>query len=328
MVFGFWSLIVISFKARSPKFEDRIFMKPLLVWLLLCIVWGTTWIFIKLGLADLPPVSFAAVRFTVACLLLLPILLIRKIEFPKGAQIWIIIVITGLLQFFFNYGLLFWGEQHITSGLAAVLQATIPAFGLALARIYVGEQITGLKIFSILLGLAGVAVIFREQLSLNGQMAFLGSLAVVTGAFGAAYASVLTKAKGAGTNPASLVFGQMLVGQIPLWFFGLAMEGNPAQFRWTWQAVICVLYLAVAGSIVAFWLYYWLLTKIDVSRAMMISFVTPLVAVFVGSFFGEKLDIQTLFGGLLILLSVFLIIVRPILQRSSKSRVPSLKSID
>jgi drug/metabolite transporter (DMT)-like permease len=291
-------------------------MKPLLVWLLLCIVWGTTWIFIKLGLADLPPVSFAALRFTVACLILLPVLLIRKIEMPKDRAIWMIIFITGLLQFFFNYGLLFWGEQYITSGLAAVLQATIPAFGLGLARIYVGEQITSLKIISILLGLAGVAVIFREQLFLNGQMAFLGSLAVVVGAFGAAYASVLTKAKGAGTNPASLVFGQMLVGQIPLWLVGFATEGSPFYFRWTWQAVICVLYLAVAGSIIAFWLYYWLLTKIDVTRAMMISFVTPLVAVFVGSFFGEKLDFKTLLGGILILLSVFLIVIRPILQRA------------
>jgi drug/metabolite transporter (DMT)-like permease len=290
-------------------------MKPLLVWLFLCIVWGSTWIFIKLGLADLPPVSFAALRFTVACLILLPILYFQKIPVPKGREIWTIILITGILQFFFNYGLLFWGEQFITSGLAAVLQATIPAFGLVLARIYVGEQITGLKIASLFLGLAGVAVIFREQLVLNGQLAFLGSLAVVLGAFGAAYASVLTKAKGQSQHPASLVFWQMLVGQIPLWLVGLATEGNPVNFRWTRQAVICVVFLAIVGSILAFWLYYWLLSKIDVSKAMMISFVTPLVAVFVGSFFGEKLNIQTFLGGMLVLLSVLLIIIKPIWQR-------------
>lgn len=290
-------------------------MKPLLVWLLLCVIWGTTWIFIKLGLADLPPFSYAAIRFSVACLILFPLLKIQRIEIPKGRSVWIIILITGLLQFFFNYGLLFWGEQHITSGLAAVLQATIPAFGLVLARIHVGEQITGLKIISILLGLSGVAVIFREQLYLNGQMAFLGSLAVVVGAFGATYASVLTKAKGLAHHPASFVFGQMFVGLVPLWLVGLSTEGNPINFRWTWQAVICVLYLAVIGSIIAFWLYYWLLSKIDVTKAMMIAFVTPLVAVFVGSFFGEELEIQTLFGGILILLSVFLIVVRPLLQK-------------
>lgn len=289
-------------------------MKPLLVWLILCVIWGTTWIFIKRGLDDLPPVSFAALRFTAACVLILPALWWQKIPLPKGRGTWIIILITGFLQFCFNYGLLFWGEQHISSGLAAVLQATIPAFGLILARIYVGESITGLKIVSILLGLSGIAVIFREQLTLNGKLAFLGSAAVVVGAFGAAYASVLTKAKGQKLHPAGMVFGQMLVGHLPLWFVGLSVEGSPLNFRWTWNAVICVLYLAVLGSIVAFWLYYWLLTKIDVTRAMMISFVTPLVAVIIGGFFGEKLEVQTLLGGSLILLSVFLIVIRPILQ--------------
>jgi Permeases of the drug/metabolite transporter (DMT) superfamily len=302
-------------------------MKPLLVWLLLCIVWGSTWIFIKLGLEDLPPVSFAAIRFTVACLILFPVLLFQKIVLPRGRKIWTVILITGLLQFFLNYGLLFWGEQYISSGLAAVLQATIPAFGLILARIYVGETITGVKIVSILLGLAGVAVIFKEQLQLNGQMAFFGSLAVVAGAFAAAYASVLTKAKGKSQHPASFVFGQMLAGQFPLWLLGLVKEGSPLQFRWTWNAVICVVYLAVVGSIVAFWLYYWLLSKIDVSRAMMISFVTPLIAVFIGSFYGEELGVQTLFGGILILLSVFLIVFRPIFgRRELKSAGAETKS--
>lgn len=285
-------------------------MKPLIVWLLLCVIWGTTWIFIKKGLEDLPPISFAALRFMVSCLLLIPILLWQKIEIPKDRKIWTFIILSGILQFFFNYGLLFWGEQFISSGLAAVLQAMIPAFGLVLARIFIGEEITGVKVISILLGIMGVGVIFYEQLTLNGTLALLGSLAVVIGAFGASVASVLTKARSQGLNPAGVVFWQMLIGQIPLWLVGLGLEGNPTKFYWTWQAVICILYLAVIGSIVAFWLYYWLLSKIDVTKAMMIAFVTPLVAVFVGSFFGEKLPIQTIFGGMLILGSVGLIVLK------------------
>lgn len=290
-------------------------MKPLLVWLFLCGVWGSTWIFIKLGLDDLPPVSFAALRFSLACAILYPVIRLQKIVLPRRRSDWLFILVTGLLQFCFNYGLLFWGEQYISSGLAAVLQATIPAFGLVLARIYVGEEINSMKVASILLGMAGVAVIFQEQLSLNGRLAFLGSLAVVVGAFGASYASVLTKAKGLAHHPAGLVFCQMLVGHIPLWIVGIVREGNPAAFRWTWLAAFCVLYLAVVGSILAFWLYYWLLSKIDVSKAMMIALVTPLVAVVVGSFFGERLDIRTLAGGALILLSVFLIVVRPLMRK-------------
>lgn len=285
-------------------------MKPLIVWILLCLIWGSTWIFIKEGLADLPPLSFAAFRFAVACFILLPILLYKKIEIPKEKNIWRLILLTGLLQFFFNYGLLFWGEQFITSGLAAVLQAIIPVFGLFLAKIFIGEEINATKIISILLGLFGLVVIFYEQLSVNGTLALLGSLAVVVGAFGASLASVLTKAKLQELKPEIVLFWQMLIGQIPLWIGGLSIEGSPLKFYWTWKGIICILYLAIIGSIIAFWLYYWLLSKIDVTKAMMIAFVTPLVAVFVGSFFGEKLGLQTIIGGILILSGVGLIVVR------------------
>lgn len=280
-------------------------------------VWGTTWIFIKIGLDDLPPVSFAALRFLVAVLILAPIVWRIKVEIPKTRKDWLIIIVTGILQFFINYGLLFWGEQHITSGLAAVLQATIPAFGLGLARIYIPtEKITLLKIASLLIGIAGVAIIFNEQLTLGGWLAFWGSVAVVVGAFCAAYASVLTKAYGGATHPANLVFWQMLVGLVPLAILGLVTEGSPLDFRWTASAIFCVVYLAVMGSIIAFWLYYWLLRHMDVSKAMMISLVTPLIAVIIGAVSrGERLDLQTFIGGALVLVSVALVVIRPILDR-------------
>ncbi|HNU07652.1 MAG TPA: DMT family transporter, partial [Pyrinomonadaceae bacterium] len=168
------------------------------------------------------------------------------------------------------------------------------------------------------LGIISVGVVFREQLELNGRLAFLGSLAVVVGAFCAAYASVLTKARGVNLHPAGLVFLQMLVGHLPLWGVGLIREGNPVSFRWSALAVVCVLYLAVVGSIIAFWLYYWLLSKIDVTRAMMIALVTPLIAVVVGSFFGERLAVETIAGGAMILFSVLLIVIMPMLRTARK----------
>jgi drug/metabolite transporter (DMT)-like permease len=290
-------------------------MRPLAVWIGLCLVWGSTWIFIKFGLADLPPFSFAALRFSIACALLYPFLRFQGIVIPSVRDNWRFLAITGILQFFFNYGLLFWGGQFISSGLAAVLQATIPAFGLILARFYVGEAITALKIISILVGMTGVVLIFREQLDVNGEMAFFGSIAVVAGAFGASYASVLTKARGLAHHPAGLVLMQMLFGHLWLWVVAVLREGNPFTFAWTPKAAISVAYLAVVGSIIAFWLYYWLLSKIDVSRAMMIALVTPLIAVIIGAYFGERLEMHTLAGGALILVSVFLIVVRPLLKR-------------
>ncbi|CAN5448676.1 EamA family transporter [soil metagenome] len=299
----------------------------ILVWLILCLIWGTTWFFIKIGLEDLPPISFAAARFVLALIILAFIIFLQKIPLPKTKRDWKLLALTGILQFSVNYSLVFWSEQYISSGLAAVLQAMITVFGLALAWIHLpAERITRLKVFAILLGIAGVATIFIEQLQVNSLIAFIGCVAIVIGAYAAAHASILVKAFGGNLHPASLVFGQMLCGILPLILYGLIKEGNPINFHWTWQAIISVLYLTIFGTIAAFWLYYWLLSKIESTKAMMISLVTPLIAVVIGTIFlDETLPPQTLFGGVLILASIGLIVFRkklkPVHIQNSKFKI-------
>jgi drug/metabolite transporter (DMT)-like permease len=284
----------------------------ILVWLILALIWGTTWIFIKVGLNDLPPITFAAARFALAIVILLPVIWIRKLPWPRSVSEWKLIALTGFLQFSINYSTVFWAEQYITSGLAAVLQAMITVFGLLLAWIFLpAERITPLKIFAVFLGIAGVAVIFIEQLRVESVMAFAGCVAIVAGAYAAAQASILIKARGSSLHPASLVCAQMICGLPALLIYSLVAEGNPLTFRWTWTAVACVLYLTILGTIAAFWLYYWLLSRIESTRAMMISLVTPLIAVLIGAIFlGERLPPQTLFGGVLIISGIGLIVFR------------------
>lgn len=284
----------------------------ILVWLILCLIWGSTWSFIKIGLVDLPPLTFAAARFILAVSLLACIIFVQKIPLPKTAKEWKLIALTGVLQFSVNYSLVFWSEQYISSGLAAVLQAMITVFGLILAWIFLpAERITKLKVFAVLLGITGVATIFIEQLQVNNWMAFAGCVAIVVGAYAAAQASILIKAKGGNIHPASLSFCQMSCGVLPVIIYALVKEGNPLKFNWTWWSVGCILYLTIFGTIAAFWLYYWLLNKIESTKAMMISLVTPLLAVIIGwIFLGEKLPPQTFFGGILILLSIGLIVFR------------------
>src|SRR3982751_5920232 len=135
-------------------------MKPRLVWLILCGIWGSTWLFIKLGLEDLPPLTFAGIRFVIACTILMLLIWIRRIPFPKSRSDWFLLAVTGVLSFTLNYGLIFWGEQHISSGLAALLQATIPAFGLVIAHFYLPtERMTIAKIVGVGLGIVGVAIV-------------------------------------------------------------------------------------------------------------------------------------------------------------------------
>jgi drug/metabolite transporter (DMT)-like permease len=281
----------------------------ILVWLILCLVWGSTWFFIKIGLVDLPPITFASARFIVAAVIIFGIISINKIPLPNTKKQWKLLAVTGFLQFSLNYSFVFWSEQYISSGLAAVLQATIPAFGLIAAWIHLpDERITGLKIGAICVGIAGVAIIFIEQLQITGFLAFIGCLAIILGAAAAAEASILTKALGGKIHPASMVFGQMLFGVPPMILYSLITEGNPLKFHWTTNSVFTIFYLAIVGTILTFWLYYWLLRQIESTKAMMISLVTPLIAVIVGAYtLGEKVPLQTFLGGLLILSSIGLV---------------------
>ena len=287
-------------------------MRKIFVWVLLSLIWGTTWFFIKIGLDDLPPISFAGFRFVLALLILVPIIFVQKIPFPKTRSEWKLLAVTGILQFSFNYSMVFWSESHISSGLAAVLQATIPAFGLLMAWVHLpDEKITRRKILAIAMGIAGVGIIFIEQLRIENLMAFFGCVAIVAGAFAAAEASILVKAHGKTMSPVMMLFGQMLCGILPIITVGYFTEGNPLNFHWTLTAVAAIIFLAVIGTISAFWLYYWLLNRVESAKAMTISLVTPLVAVIIGNLaLDEKLTTQVLFGGVLILAGVGLIVVR------------------
>jgi drug/metabolite transporter (DMT)-like permease len=282
------------------------------VWLLLAVIWGTTWIFIKIGLDGLPPMTFAASRFILAVIILLPIVVIRRFPIPRTRSQLGLLALTGFLQFSLNYSAVFWSEQYIASGLAAVLQATITVFGLVLAWIFLpDERITGRKVFAVVLGVAGVGVIFIDQLRIESWLAFMGCLAVVGGSYAAAQASILIKAKGHGLHPASMLLVQMICGLPAVIAYSVIVEGNPLRHEWSWTSVICILYLTVLGTIAAFWLYYWLLKRVESTKAMMISLVTPLLAVVIGAItIGETLPPQTFVGGLMIVGSVGLIALR------------------
>lgn len=237
---------------------------------------------IKVGLQDLPPLLFAGLRFVIAFVALAAVVLARRAPLPARRD-WGLIGLTGFLTFGVNYGCLFWGELHVASGLAAILQATIPAFGMIFAHHYLpGERITVPKALGVLIGLAGVAVIFSNRTHSSEALAPWGCAAIVLGAASVAYANVLIKARGGHLDPMTMAAGQMLCGMVPLLALSLCVEGGWTRVHWTPLAVGSLLYLALAGSALAFCLLYWLLRHTDVTRIMMISLITPVVAVALG----------------------------------------------
>jgi drug/metabolite transporter (DMT)-like permease len=287
-------------------------MKARLVWLILCLIWGSTWLFIKLGLADLPPLTFAGIRFVIACAILFVIIRLRHLQLPRARADWILLAVAGILSFGFNYGLVFWGEQYISSGLAALLQATLPAFGLVFAHLYLpGERLNWTKIGGVVLGVCGVGVVFSNQLAIAGRLALAGCVALILSAMFAAYSNVLVKKYGKHLDPAILAAGQMFFGLLLLLAVGISLEGNPTRFHWTPIALIALVYLAVVGSVIAFLLYYWLVLNMDVTKSMLIALVTPVVAVLLGMIvLDEQIGWRTLAGGAMIMLGIAFIVVR------------------
>ena len=211
-----------------------------------------------------------------------------------------------------NYGLLFWAEQFITSGLCAVLQATIPAFGLIFAHFLLSdERLTPLKVAGVSVGLLGVAVIFSGELHLAGRQALWGCAAVIVGAASTSFVNVLIKQRGQGFDPAVLANGQMVFGFLPLLALGWTVEGAPWRYHWTGQAVFDLFYLALLGSSLAFCLLYWLVRRVEVTRIMLISLVTPVAAVLIGAAtLHEKLAGGSLLGGILVMSGMGLVVYR------------------
>ncbi len=271
-----------------------------LVWCVLSVIWGTTWLAIKVGLEYLPPFTFAGVRFIIAGMPLTVLLLFRKPQLPGVKSDWYLIAVTGLLTISANYGLVFWGERHISSGLTSIFYSTYPLFGLVIAHFVLAtERINATKLVGVLVGIAGVVIIFADQLHLSDEEAIWGSFAITLAAALTAFASVLIKARGRHIDPLVLTVGQMAVGFLPLIILAAWLEGNPLSYDWsrasTWGAL---LYLALVGSALAFVLVYWLIQRMDVTKTTLIPLASTLVAVILGKVvLGETLNWRVLVGG-------------------------------
>jgi drug/metabolite transporter (DMT)-like permease len=278
--------------------------RTIAVWWLTCLIWSSVWLFIKIGVTDVPPITFAGLRLAIAVVVLLPF--VRNL--PRSRKDWTIIAITGLILLGVNYALVFWGAQFIPSGLAAVLQAFQPAFGLVFAALISHQRITPMRLGAVALGVIGVGVIFADQLRVEGRDALLGSIAMTGGAACVAFAYVFVKQHLNHVPATAMLVGQMFVASVALLAVGLPFE---RAIDWTPRAIVALLYLALAGSVAAFWLNYWLLKRTDASSILAMSIIEPLIAVALGALvLDEKLPAGAWAGGALILASIYLLLKR------------------
>ncbi len=291
---------------------------PVFVWFVLASIWGSTWLFIKIGLdAGLPPLTFVGLRFVVAVVPLVIWMVARGVRLPTSRADWWLMIWTGLLTFSLNYGLVFWGESHITSGLAAILYSTFPIMGMTIAHVMLAdERLSARKVAGVFLAVAGVTLIFANEIQLSGRLAVLGSGAIVLAAGMTAYATVAIKKSGSHIKPVTLSTVQMTVGLIPMLAIGIPLEGNPLYYDWSAEAIVAIVYLAIMGSSVTFVLLYWLMQRMQVTRTQLIPLWSTLIAVLLGNVvLGEGFGGRVLAGGATILLGLF-VATRPSRSRS------------
>jgi len=288
-------------------------------WVTLCIVWSSTWLAIKIGLRDLPPISFVAIRFVIATVVLLALSIGRVRLLPTKAGDYWVLAITGVLMFSVNYTAVFWGELYVSSGLAAVLQTTITIFGMLFAHWMLPDEPLRLqKLAGALIAIGGVALICGRLLNFGGVWAFCGGVAIAIGGAAAAFSNVLLKKRALTLAPAMLAAWQMIFGTIPMLVLGAIIDGNPARFHWTSTSVFCLLYLAIIGSSLTFLLLYWLLPRMTVTNLQAISLITPPGAVMLGWMLGgEKFPVWSLFGAAVVLVGVWMIF-----RRANDQRIP------
>lgn len=280
----------------------------LAVYLAIAVMWGSTWLFIRIGLRDLPPLLFAGVRMSAAALLLAPLALrgggLREL---LGARRQVLAI--GLLQVALPYGLMFVAQQWVPSGLAAILFATFPIWIAILSRFFLpGERLTPLRIASALVGVAGVVVLEVPRLDdLSGsRLLVLGSAAIVVASVVAAFANVLARRHMLALRPLTLTAGQAAVAGVLLLAASLATEaGRPAAF--TNSAILAILYLAVFGSGLTYIGLYWLLPRIPIAALGVIPLIDTTVAVSLGALvLDEPVGWPVAAGGAMVLLAATL----------------------
>jgi len=306
----------------SPEPPPR--WKTLLAFGFIYFVWGSTYLAIRVGVREIPPLMMAAMRFFAAGAALYGWTRMRGAQAPSRRQ-WMSICLLAFLIFVCDYGLLFWAEIRVPSGIAAVMMATIPVF-IALGEIvFLGTQRMTWRLgIALVVGIAGVAVLTLRTLNLSGMpVEPLGAAALIFASVCWGVATILTRKLELPTSKVVSSGAQMLAGGIML-FAASAMFGEFGRFdvrkvsSGAWWALA---YLVVVGSIIGFTAYVWLLHHQSPTKVGTYAYVNPVVAVVVGYFLGgEELGMRTVVGTALVIVSVVMITTarKPVLAQVAK----------
>jgi drug/metabolite transporter (DMT)-like permease len=290
-------------QARGPAIDIR----EALAFFAIYVLWGATFLAIRVAVLEVPPFLTAGLRFFLAGSLLYGFMRLRGEASPSPAE-WRSIALMALLMFVATYGALFWAEQYVPSGITSLIEATLPITTLTLeVFVFRQQRFRWRMLGSVAVGLGGVALLLIKNDAKSFEV--LPCLVILAAGVAWSLGAVLMRSMPLPRSRPLTAGGAMMLGGIVLLVLSrLSGEVNPLPYM-PLRAGVALLYLIVGGSLIAFTAYVWLLGRMSATRVASHAYVNPVVAVALGYFVaGEELTVQTLFASILIVLSVFLIL--------------------
>ncbi|MCC7043770.1 MAG: EamA family transporter [Acidobacteria bacterium] len=290
-----------------------------LAFVLMCLIWGSTWLAIKVGLEGVPPFLGAGLRFVLSALIVGLVLAARRRPLRLTRNDTICVVSLGVLVFWFNYAAVYWAELRISSGLAAILFSTMPLTTALLSRFWTrSETLSGRKLAGIAIGMAGTALLFWPGDGVGTRQA-LGMLAALFASTCSSISLVTLKRYGADSDPFVLNFFGMGIGAACLLSMSAGLERSAA-VTWSQSNVLALLYLAVFGSVVAFSLYYRVIKVMDATAVSLSTLIIPIIALVLGHVVLDEVIAPLAVAGVLTILAGVAVAIVPASGWSGRGR--------
>lgn len=281
-------------------------LKIILLYILICLIWGTTWLVTRLGLNSLTPLFSAGIRFIVATITILFFMKFQSLKLNTDKLSIRLYIFMGLFAYAIPFALIYWGQMYVASGLAAVIFAIFPFFIALFNKIFFPKEKIGLmKFLAMILGFIGIIIIFMDEIGFY-NISFWGMFVILIACSIQAILAVVIKKFGEHINPLSINLIPMFIAGVLLIITSLFLE-DISKNIFDFNGIFSILYLGIIGSVVVFTAYYWLIKKINLIILSLTAFIEPVIALFVGWLLNEEVLKQNqLVGVVLVLFGVLI----------------------
>ena len=288
---------------------------------LLGLIWGSSFAWIKIAVEEIPPATLVAWRMTLGATGMVVLLMLLRVRWPRAARDWVALAVLGAINAAIPIFLISWAEQFVDSGTAAVLNSLVPIFSLVIAGLALRvEPVTALRVGGLVLGFIGAAVLATRELTLRADMSgLIGALAVVLAAVSYALGASYTRYRIDRNHRYVVAGGTLVFAAIDMWVLALIVDGGvivPVEL----STLVAVVWLGLLGSFVAYFLFFFLIENIGATLTTMVTYIFPVVGIAIGVvLLGEQMDARLLIGTLLVIAGVVVVGLR---YDAGVSRVP------